>query len=174
MKFNWKLIGEMIIENGTYKLVALFITLSLWVFIFERQVSVYTKSLKLDFLLAPQHYIVNKVVREVQFKVKGPRMAVKRFVEGSDSINVDLSNSGPGRTMVRIYDDILELPSNVSVVSVPSNIYVEIEKRDATVTIEKADSKEPEKLAPKAAPKMAPKENGESSGDKAGENAEQN
>ena len=59
-------------------------------------------------------------------------MAVKRFVEGPDSINVDLSNSGPGRTMVRIYDDILELPTNVQVVSVqPSNIYVEIEKRTA-------------------------------------------
>jgi len=130
MKFNWKAVITFIIDNGTYKLVALFITLSLWVFIFERQVSISTKSLKLDFLLAPQHAIVNRVVREVQFKVKGPRMAVKRFIEGPDSINVDLSNSGPGRTMVRIYDDILELPSNVQVVSVqPSNIYVEIEKK---------------------------------------------
>ncbi len=165
MKFNWNLIGEVskqyIVENGTYKLVALFITLSLWVFIFERQVSVYAKSLKLDFLLAPQHFITNKVVREVQFKVKGPRMAVKRFVEGSDSINVDLSNSGPGRTMVRIYDDILELPSNVSVVSVqPSNIYVEIEKRDPTAA---EPISQPNKQSGKE----------EASGDKAGENTTQ-
>jgi YbbR domain-containing protein len=131
MKLNLRTVAGWMVENGTYKLVALFITLSLWVFIFERQVSVSTKNLKLDFLLAPSHYIVNNVVREVQFKVKGPRMAVKRFLEGPDSINVDLSASGPGRTMVRIYDDIMELPAKVQVVSVqPSNIYVEIEKRE--------------------------------------------
>ena len=132
MKFNWKPILEFIADNGTYKLVALFITLSLWVFIFERQVSIYTKNVRLEYLLAPHHFIANKkVIREVQFKVKGPRMAVKRFMEASDSINVDISNSGPGATMVRIYDDILDLPSNVTVVSVqPSNIYLEIGKRD--------------------------------------------
>ncbi len=133
MKIRFRDILMFVVDNGTYKLVALFITLSLWVFIFERQISVSTKNVKLDFLLAPQHLIVNKVVREVQFKIKGPRMAVKRFIEGPDSINVDLSNSGPGRTMVRIYDDILQMPSNVEVVSVqPSNIYVEIEKRNGT------------------------------------------
>lgn len=124
-------IMDWVIDNGTYKVVALFITLSLWVFIFEKQIAVISKSVKLDFIMAPEHYITNQVVREIQFKVRGPRMGLKKFMENSDAINVDLSNAGPGKTTVRIYDDILQLPLGVDVVNVqPSHIYVEIEKKE--------------------------------------------
>jgi YbbR domain-containing protein len=126
---NW--LTDWVIDNGTYKIVALFITLSLWVFIFEKQIAVVSKSIKVEFILAPQHVITNKVVREVQFKVRGPRMGLKKFLDNADSINVDLSNAGPGKTTVRIYDDILQLPTAVDVVSVqPTHIYVEIEKKN--------------------------------------------
>jgi YbbR domain-containing protein len=121
-----------ITHNGTYKMVALFITLSLWVFIFERQEMVRTRVLDLDFILPADHYISNEVSRKVQFKVKGPRMGLKKFGEGPDSINVDLSNAHPGKTVVRIYEDILQLPHGVEVVSIaPSSLVVEIEKKDA-------------------------------------------
>ncbi|MGE3975348.1 MAG: hypothetical protein AB7F59_12560 [Bdellovibrionales bacterium] len=132
-------LADWVIDNGTYKVVALFITLSLWVFIFEKQIAVVSKSVKLDFILAPQHTLTNTVVREIQFKVRGPRMGLKKFIDSSDSINVDLSNAGPGKTTVRIYDDILQLPVGVDVVSVqPSHIYVEIKKSTGD------GSKEPE------------------------------
>jgi hypothetical protein len=131
---NW-LLG-LITHNGTYKLVALFITLSLWVFIFERQEMVRTKVLDLDFILPANHKIINDVTHKVQFKVKGPRMGLKKFAESSDSINVDLSNAHAGRTVVRIYEDILQLPHGVEVVSIsPSSLVVEIEdtmSKDAT------------------------------------------
>jgi hypothetical protein len=121
---------RLIVDNGTYKMVALFITLSLWVFIFERQEMVRTKVLELDFILPPGISITNDVIKKVQFKVKGPRMGLKKFSESSDSINVDLSNAHPGKTVVRIYEDILQLPHGVEVVSIaPSSLVVELEKK---------------------------------------------
>lgn len=125
-------LAGLIINNGTYKMVALFITLSLWVFIFERQEMVRTRVLDLDFILPQGHSIANDVTRKVQFKVKGPRMGLKKFSEGPDSINVDLSNAHPGKTVVRIYEDILQLPHGVEVVSIaPSSLVVEIDKKAA-------------------------------------------
>lgn len=120
---------EVVLENGTYKIVALFVTLSLWVFIFERHEDTMSKTLHLEYLLMDGHMVSNEVANEVQFRVRGPRMALKRFLENSDSINVDLTNMGVGRTVVRIYDDILQVPSGIEVVSVsPSSIFVEIER----------------------------------------------
>jgi hypothetical protein len=110
-------------------MVALFITLSLWVFIFERQETDKTRVLNLDFVLPAGQHIVNEVTRKVQFKVKGPRMGLKKFIEGPDSISVDLSNAKPGKTVVRIYEDVLQLPRGVEVVSIsPSSLVVETDK----------------------------------------------
>ncbi len=47
-----RVLEDWVIDNGTYKIVALFITLSLWVFIFEKQIAVVSKTVKMDFILA--------------------------------------------------------------------------------------------------------------------------
>jgi hypothetical protein len=56
-------------------------------------------------------------------------MALKKFSEGGDTIKVDLSNAHEGRTIVRIYEDILPLPHGVGVISItPSSVVVDIRK----------------------------------------------
>jgi len=124
---NTESLKEFIFENGTYKLVALFITLSLWVFIFERQVSTISKSVQLEFELAPQHVLKSTTAKKVQFRVRGPRMGLKRFLDGPSNIKIDLNSFSAGRNVVRIYEDSLPTPPGVYVVSVsPTNIYVDL------------------------------------------------
>jgi hypothetical protein len=120
-----------ITENGSYKLVALFVTLILWVTILGRGDIVMTKDVGLDFILPPSMQIAenSKTDRQVTVKVSGPRMALKKFTQNPVTITLDLSRSQEGPVSAAITPKNVEVPFGVKVLSVqPDTINVRLSR----------------------------------------------
>lgn len=123
---DWK---NLIVENGSYKLVALFVTLILWVTILGRRDFVLTKDMDVEFLL-PRSIAVAEGGRErkVTVKVSGPRMALKKFAQNPGTITIDLGRQAePGPVRAVITSRNVEVPFGVKVISViPDTINVNL------------------------------------------------
>ncbi|MEK7357114.1 MAG: hypothetical protein AAB250_11745 [Bdellovibrionota bacterium] len=123
---DWK---NLILENGSYKLVALFVTLILWVTILGRRDFVLTKDMDVEFLL-PRAIAVADGGRErkVTVKVSGPRMALKKFAQNPGTITIDLGRQAEvGAVRAVITSRNVEVPFGVKVISVnPDTINVNL------------------------------------------------
>ncbi len=114
-------------ENGSYKLVALFVTLILWITILGRRDFVLSKELDVEFLL-PRSVTVapgqgeQEVNRHVSVKVSGPRMALKRFAQNPGTVTIDLEKSRPGPVQAVISPRTVEVPFGVKVLSVSPSV----------------------------------------------------
>lgn len=119
---EWK---SWILENGSYKLVALFVTLILWVTILGRRDFVLSKEVDLEFLLPKNLVIAEQFSRKVTVKVSGPRTALKKFGQNPGSITIDLGQSKQGANRAEITPRNVEVPFGVKVLSVtPPTIQV--------------------------------------------------
>ncbi len=128
MKFSWK---QIVVENFSYKLVALFISLILWVTILGRRDFQVTRNIELDLVPPPGIVLQSQSVNSVKVKVAGPRTALRRFLEGGNApiLTLDLGEYGPGTHRVQIPTQRLDLPFGVKVISVrPSEIEVKLAK----------------------------------------------
>lgn len=138
---EWK---NMIVENGSYKLVALFVTLILWVTILGRRDFVLSKEMDIEFLLPSSIAVLpakDPNERRVIVKVSGPRMALKRFAQNPGTITIDLGrNTQPGPVRAVITPRSVEVPFGVKVMSVTPDV--------VNVTLTKAASEEA--MAPSA------------------------
>lgn len=121
---EWK---NWVFENGSYKLVALFVTLILWITILGRRDFVLSKDMDIEFLV-PRSITVapapgqKEVERRVTVKVSGPRMALKRFAQNPGTITIDLAKSQPGPVQAIISPRSVEVPFGVKVLSVTPNV----------------------------------------------------
>ncbi len=117
---EWK---NWIFENGSYKLVALFVTLILWVTILGRRDFQLSKDMDLEFLL-PQSMAIaaDGLERKVTVKVSGPRMALKKFSSNPGSITIDLVRSQPGPVRALITPRNVEVPFGVKVISINPDV----------------------------------------------------
>lgn len=121
---NWK---NIFYENGSYKLVALFVTLILWVTILGRRDFVQTKEVDLEFLLPRNMVIAGNVEKKVLVKVSGPRMALKKFAQNPGTITIDLGKSSVGPNRAEITPKNVEVPFGVKVMSItPEQILVNL------------------------------------------------
>jgi hypothetical protein len=126
MSAEWK---SYLLENGSYKLVALFVTLILWVTILGRRDFVSTKEMEIDFLL-PRTIAIQESTRDrrVTVKVSGPRVALKKFQANPGTITIDLGRQvEPGPIKATITPRNVEVPFGVKVLSVaPESIIVHL------------------------------------------------
>jgi YbbR domain-containing protein len=123
---EWK---NLIVENGSYKLVALFVTLILWVTILGQRDFSSSKDMDVEFLLPRGTTVLetSNVVRQVKVRVSGSRMALKKFAQSAASITVDLTRSQSGPVKALITPRNIEVPLGVKVVSVfPESITVNL------------------------------------------------
>lgn len=118
---KWK---SYIFDNGSYKLVALFVTLILWVTILGRRDFVTSKDMDIEFLLPRTIAIAeSNRPRRVNVKVSGPRVALKRFKENPGSITIDLGRQAePGPVKAVITPRNVEVPFGVKVISVTPDV----------------------------------------------------
>jgi hypothetical protein len=117
---NWK---DFIFENGSYKLVSLFVTLILWVTILGRRDFMLTKDMDVEFLLPPNAVMQSaRGERKISVKVSGPRTALKKFAQSPGSITFDLTKSEVEQKNTKIKAVIqvknIEVPFGVKVVSI--------------------------------------------------------
>jgi len=116
-------------ENASYKVVALLITLILWVIILGSKEASIVKLVKTNFILPHDMEIVSPVPYEVSFRLTGPRLPLKRFSENTDPLIVDLSSAVEGSTTIRIHPDSIDVPAGIHVIAVtPATITTKLEK----------------------------------------------
>lgn len=117
---NWK---DYIFENGSYKLVSLFVTLILWVTILGRRDFMLTKDMDVEFLLPPKAVMQSaRGEQKISVKVSGPRTALKKFAQSPGSITFDLTKTEVEQKNTKVKAVIqvknIEVPFGVKVVSI--------------------------------------------------------
>ncbi len=120
---------HLVTENFSYKLVALFISLILWLTILGRRDFVMSKNIEIDLITAPGQVVVAQTTDQIKVKVSGPRTALKKFMDGtySQSVTIDVSTKPDGILDVDIPLNRLEIPMGVKVLSIrPSVIRAEL------------------------------------------------
>ncbi|QDK37735.1 hypothetical protein [Bdellovibrio sp. NC01] len=126
MKRRW---SDAITENFSYKVVALFISLILWLTILGRRDFVLSKNVDIELITAPNTQVVAQTTDHVKVKVSGPRAALKKFLESSlsQTISLDISQRGEGVVYVDIPLNKIDVPLGVKILGVrPNQIQVEV------------------------------------------------
>lgn len=133
MKRRW---SNVLTENFSYKIVALFISLILWLTILGRRDFILSKDIDVDLVIAPGTQVVAQSTDHVKVKVSGPRASLKKFLESSlsQSITLDISKKGEGVVYVDVPLNRIEVPIGVRILGVrPSQIQVEVVKAKGQV-----------------------------------------
>ncbi|XGC82418.1 hypothetical protein ACES2L_08005 [Bdellovibrio bacteriovorus] len=126
MRRRW---SNALTENFSYKVVALFISLILWLTILGRRDFVLSKNIDIELITAPGTQVVAQTADHVKVKVSGPRSSLKKFLESSlsQSITLDVSQKGEGVVYVDIPLNKIEVPIGVRILGVrPNQIQAEI------------------------------------------------
>jgi YbbR domain-containing protein len=128
-----KILKQLFVDNFSYKLVSLVISLILWLTILGRRDFVITKNMDLNFNTTVGMQVIKSSEEQVKVKFSGPKTALKKFTEGGgylDVIPVDLTNKEPGQYTVEIPLKKIEVPLGIKVISIePENVLVHIEKK---------------------------------------------
>ncbi|AHZ84428.1 CdaR family protein [Bdellovibrio bacteriovorus] len=126
MRRRW---SNVITENFSYKVVALFISLILWLTILGRRDFVLSKNIDIELITAPGTHVVAQTTDHIKVKVSGPRSSLKKFLESSlaQSITLDISQRGEGVVNVDIPLSKIEVPLGVRILGVrPNQIQAEV------------------------------------------------
>lgn len=126
MKRRW---SNVITENFSYKVVALFISLILWLTILGRRDFVLSKNIDVELITAPGTQVVAQTTDHIKVKVSGPRSSLKKFLESSlsQSITLDISQRGEGVVNVDIPLSKIDVPLGVRILGVrPNQIQAEV------------------------------------------------
>jgi YbbR domain-containing protein len=122
-------------EDTSYKIVAFFVTLVLWVTILGRKSSVVVKDLNLEVLVKSSYVVGNDLRKKVRVQLSGPRMVLKKYAQTDQPFTVDLWDAEPGKHRIRLGPGGLNLPVGLKLLSVsPGEIMVVV--RDAGKKVE--------------------------------------
>jgi YbbR domain-containing protein len=109
-------------ENASYILVALFVSLILWVTLLSRKETRLVKDVTLEVIVANNDYALEEMPQSVKVEVVGPRILVRRFAQADDMISIDLGHVVPGLRRIKVPTDGLNLPARVVLRSINPHI----------------------------------------------------
>ncbi len=116
-----------IFENGSYKLVALFISLILWLTILGRREFVVSKEIEVDFSVASEFIVSGQSSDRIRIKISGPQPLLKKYKESNQSLQLSLIDKPAGLYEVEMNAAKLDIPPGIRVLSIkPSQIRVDI------------------------------------------------
>ena len=129
MKRAW--FKEYIAHNSSYKLIALMITLLLWLLVIGREHKVESKEFPVE-ITPPAGYIVSKVEPEtITVKVKGHPKLMNRFFLHQRNIEFVIDSYRKKNLRLRITEDKINLAFGVKLVSLsPRMVFVELQKEE--------------------------------------------
>lgn len=121
---------EQLTNNWLYKLVAFFVAFFIWAtMLHSRKDTILLRNMDLEFILKANHSISNTIERHVKIKVSGPRLALKKFSQSSNTIGINLTDHTPGEVKVRLDEQYLNLPTGVKLQSAqPEEIIVQLKE----------------------------------------------
>ena len=132
MKEKFPDIKSKILDNILYKIVAVLVTLVLWLLVQSHQNTQMVQNMNLEFAIRPSHKIQGNTVRKVRVKLSGPRLALKKFEQSNETLFVSLNGRGLGLHKIHLLTTAqVELPSGTQLVSThPQYVRVRIVKRE--------------------------------------------
>lgn len=126
---NFETLKEALSNNGSYKVVALLITLILWITVLGNKDQILNQNVQLSFVLPENHIVSNAVTNQVQIQISGSRLSLKKLSKGIEPIQINLSDIKAGRTIVSIPTDSIDLPFGSQIVNVnPASVVVDIDR----------------------------------------------
>lgn len=118
---------ESLLENASYKLVALFISLILWLSILGRRDFVVTKDVEVDFTVGKGYALAGQSTDRVRMKVSGGQPLLKNFKDKSQSASLDLSDRKQGYYEIDMTPAKFDVPNGIKILGIrPNTIRVEI------------------------------------------------
>ena len=127
MKQRMSRIQHGIFENGSYKLVALFISLILWLSILGRREFVVNKEIEVDFTVADKLIVTGQSSDKIRIKLSGPQPLLKKYKETSQTLIINLLDKSTGLYEIEMNASKIEVPAGIKILSIkPSQISVEI------------------------------------------------
>jgi YbbR domain-containing protein len=118
------MIKSLILDNLSYKFVALGVALVLWFSLLGRRDSTLMKDYQLEVLLAPEMELAIPTPEFVRVEVMGPRVALKKLGQLPGVYTVDLTSASPGRKKVRLSPEGVALPLGARVLSIEPKEFV--------------------------------------------------
>jgi YbbR domain-containing protein len=121
MKKHWT---SYVTENFSYKMVALFISLILWLTILGRRDFVLSKKIDIELQTSANQVVVAQTADNIRVKVSGPRAALKKFMDNprTQSILIDISERGEGVLDIDVPLSKIDVPMGVRVLGVRPNV----------------------------------------------------
>lgn len=118
-------------DNLGYKIIALLISLILWLTVLGRRDFVVSKDIEVEFIpKSPSYYIGGQTADTVKVKVAGPRVALRDFEKSSKLLSIDVLEEQEGFVDVEISPSRIYIPQGVRLLSIrPSRVRVELQKR---------------------------------------------
>lgn len=124
---KFRIIKESLMANASYKMVALFIALILWLSILGRRDFVVTKDIEVDFVAAPGYMVAGQSIDKIKIKVSGPQPLLKKFKDKNQIFSIDLTDKTVGLFEIEMTPAKIEVPDGIKVLGVrPNSIRVEI------------------------------------------------
>ena len=122
-----RVLKETILDNASYKLVTLFISLILWLSILGQRDFVVSKEVEVDFITSSQYSLSGQSTDKIKVKVSGAQPLLKSFKDKNQSIVFDLSEKKAGAFDIEMNASRIEVPSGIKILGIrPSSIRVEI------------------------------------------------
>ncbi len=119
------------VENFGYKIIALLITLILWVTVVSQREMISNQKVIVHFVVPSGYQIEGSKELEVVVRIEGPRPILKRFLENSWSSNlvIPIRNPTIGPFPAEIPISDFQLPSEIRVISIyPREVVLQISK----------------------------------------------
>ena len=128
---NIEKIKSSLLDNFSYKVVALFISLILWLSILNKRDFIVTKDLELDFVTSEMLVVAAQSSAQLKVKVSGPQPILKKYRESSQILAFDLSDKPAGFYDVDMNASKIDVPKGIKIIGIkPNTIRVEIVQRD--------------------------------------------
>ncbi|MBC7742105.1 MAG: hypothetical protein H7061_07905 [Bdellovibrionaceae bacterium] len=122
-----RVLKESLLDNASYKLVAFFISLILWLSILGRRDFVVTKDVEVDFNVASGYSLAGQSTDKIRIKVSGPQPMLKKFKETNQVLSFDLADKSGGMFEVEMTPSKIEVPKGIKILGIrPNTVRVEI------------------------------------------------
>lgn len=118
-------------ENISYKIVALFIAIILWLTILNRREHQMDFDLKINFQTSATQRIIYQSSKELKLNILATRSDYRKLIEkySFEDLKMDISHRGYGKIEVEIPMHLINLPNGIKLKQMmPSVVYLEVEE----------------------------------------------
>lgn len=119
---GWEKFKDSFAYNLSYKLVAFFIALILWLSILGRRDFIVTKIVDVNFLTAHGYVVTGQSADSIQIKMSGPQPLLRKFNEKKQTLDVDILDKKVGLHEIDILANKIETPLGIKVLSIRPNV----------------------------------------------------